>query len=164
MRGFLLAIALILGAVGAHFVTPLLTEGAASIIVTVFTVLAGFIVGIIVLVGDPSLLPPGDWKEAETHRDLVEKRLIRHAWLFGLYLVTIGFVFLSVVVNGKSSEAPDWVKYWSSAVSAWLAISSFLLSLALPKMMMDMQRDRVNREIEVRRKRQGIKETTGASS
>lgn len=156
MRGLLLGLIVVVSAIGAHFATPYLSEGGANIIVTVFTVLAGFIVGIIVIVGDPSLLPPGGWKEAEKHRDLIEKRLIRHAWMFGLYLVTIGFVFLSVVVNGKDSKAAEWLKYWSAALSVWLAIMAFLFSLALPKMMMDMQRERVDNEIATRRKNEGL--------
>ncbi len=131
---------------------------AVNIFVTVYTVFAGFLVAIIAILGDPSLLPPGSWRAAENHRDELENRLIRQTYLFSLYLATIALIFVGALLKDAPIDVvPIWVKEWITRAHLALGIAAFLLSLALPKMLMDLQRFRVNAEIEKRRKEEGIK-------
>ncbi|MFX7620842.1 hypothetical protein ABTJ52_20855, partial [Acinetobacter baumannii] len=51
----------------AFFGHPLLRENpdAVTVIVTVMTVFAGFLVAIITVLGDPAMIPDGSWRIAE---------------------------------------------------------------------------------------------------
>lgn len=128
-----------------------------SIFVTVYSVLAGFLVAVIAILGDPALLPSGSWQKAENHREAIERRLIRHTWLFGLYLVTIAVIFVSALLrDAPETVVSESIKHWMTRVYIGLGVAAFLLSLALPKMLMNVQRARVDAEIERRRGETGI--------
>ncbi|MER8456287.1 hypothetical protein [Mesorhizobium sp. M0965] len=134
-------------------------EAAIGIFVTVYTVLAGFLVAVITVLGDPSLLPSGSWKSAEGHRQAIEDRLIRHTWLFVLYLLTIGVIFVGTLL----SKAPEAVvssdtKSIIAHIHLALGVTAFILTLGMPKMLMDVQRKRVDAEIDRRRSEAGIKD------
>jgi len=62
----LTVIAVLLGVSGANYGQPLVhgNDQAAGIIVTVYSILAGFLVAIIAIVGYPLLVPPGSWRIA----------------------------------------------------------------------------------------------------
>lgn len=62
-------------------------EGARDIIVTVFSILAGFLIAVMTLLGDQSILP-GSWRISETRRAAIKNKLIRQKSLFYLYLLT----------------------------------------------------------------------------
>jgi len=134
-------------------------EAAIGIFVTVYTVLAGFLVAVITVLGDPSLLPNGSWRTAEGHRRAIEGRLIRHTWLFVLYLLTIGVIFVGALL-GKAPEevVSTGVKSMIAHVHLALGVAAFILTLAMPKMLMDIQRKRVDAEIDRRRADAGIKD------
>lgn len=156
MRPLFVIGTLIVGCLGGYFGSPLLSPGAETVLVTTYTVLAGILVAVIVILGDPSLLPIGTWRDAEQHRNKIEARLIRHAWLFALYLFTVGLIFLSSMLSSSKEHWAQELNGWTKVVYLGLAIWAFLLSLALPKMTMDVQRERIDAEIERRRKREGI--------
>ena len=84
------------GAFCAYEAAPLVYENgdAINILITVYTVFAGFLVAIIAVLGDPILIPSGSWQTAENNRHKIENRLIRYSYLFVLYLITIAIIFL----------------------------------------------------------------------
>ncbi|TIT67766.1 MAG: hypothetical protein E5W90_07790 [Mesorhizobium sp.] len=134
-------------------------ESAIGIFVTVYTVLAGFLVAVITVLGDPSLLPSGSWRSAEGHRQAIENRLIRHTWLFVLYLVTIGVIFVGALLSkAPNTVISDDTKSIIAHVHLALGVTAFLLTLGMPKMLMDIQRKRVDAEIDRRRSEAGIKD------
>jgi hypothetical protein len=147
------------GAVAAFYCQPYVKENsdALLIVTTVFTVFAGFLVAIITILGDPSLVPDGTWRAAESRRENIEHRIIWHIWLFVLYLSTIGLIFISAVVKKAPDDVVslDW-KVWIDRAYLFVGVSSFLLSFALPFAMRKIQMDRLDREIERRRRRDGI--------
>ncbi len=138
-----------LGALAAYYGQPLIhgNEQAINIIVTVFSVLAGFLVAIIAIVGDPVLLPPGTWRAAEMERGKLNKRLIRHKWLFTLYLITLAFIFSALLFKDKF---PD-VVVWLERAFLFFGVFAFSLSMALPSALMKVQRERIDAVIEHRR-------------
>ena len=159
MRGLYILGSLAIGAVCSYYAAPFAYDNreAVSIFVTVYSVFAGFLVAVIAILGDPALLPSGSWQKAENHREAIENRLIRHTWLFGLYLVTIAVIFVSALLrDAPEAVVPESVKHWMTRIYIGLGVAAFLLSLALPKMLMNVQRARVDAEIERRRGGTGI--------
>lgn len=142
--------AALLSAVASYFGQPLVHENdqAINLIVTVFSVLAGFLVAIIAIVGDPALLPPGTWRAAELERGKLNRRLVRHKWLFSLYLITLGLIFGSLLIK---DNYPDMV-LWLERFFLFLGTFAFQLSLSLPSALINVQRERIDAVIEHRRR------------
>ncbi len=139
---------------GSYFAQPLIhgNQDAINVIVTVFSILAGFLVAVITLVGDPKSLPSGSWQKARLGSELTYNRLTRHKWLFKLYLGTLALVFISMLMKTKLKEYQSYVEY----VYLFLAIAAFCLSFKLPSSLMHLQQERIEHEIEERRKKEGI--------
>ena len=147
--------AAILAVLASYLGQPLVhgNEQAINIVVTVFSVLAGFLVAIIAIVGDPVLLPPGTWRAAELERDKINRRLIRHKWLFSLYLITIGLVFFAILLTDKDPQ----IVLWLERGFLFFGVFAFVLSLALPGSLMKVQRERIDAVIEHRRNQNNIR-------
>jgi len=128
---------------------------AVLIIITVFTVFAGFLIAIITIIGDPIMIPEGSWRLAEGGREKMSRRLILHIVLFVLYLITIGLLFVGAILEKAISEDNIW-KLWIERVYLFMAISSFLFTFALPASLLEMQKARYDAEIERRRRAVGI--------
>src|SRR5580698_9549501 len=130
-----------LAAIAAWYGQPYVHHNAdfVVIVVTVFTVFAGFLIGVITILGDPSMIPDGSWRIAEVRRDNIEKRLITHLWLFILYLLSIGLLLAGVLVQGALDER-NIVRIWIECLYLFFAVFSFLLSFALPFGLMKLQK------------------------
>jgi MFS family permease len=146
-----------LAAIAAWYGQPYVHHNSdfVVIVVTVFTVFAGFLIAIITILGDPSMIPDGSWRIAEARRDNIEKRLLTHSYLFILYLITIGFLFAGVLIQGAFTEH-DSIRVWIERVYLFLGVFSFILSFGLPISLMKLQRARVDAEIERRRQLEGV--------
>lgn len=129
-------------------------EFAINMIVTVFSILSGFLVGIIIFLGEPSFMPPGDWRDAQLSKKVILSRLVKHKWLFRLYLGTVTIVFMSVLVP---KEFPNLI-LWLERGYLFLAILALLLSFRLPSVLLQFQTDRLDLEIKRRRLDAGMKD------
>lgn len=127
-------------------------DAAINIIVTFFSILAGIQIGVITFMVDPSHLPPGDWRVAELARDTVLARLARQKWLFWLYLLSPALMVISVVV---AKVDPSAASIFDRAF-LFFSTLAFVLSLALPSYLLDLQQERIDQEIERRRLEAGI--------
>ena len=161
---FILACFIMAGA-AAYYGQPFMRGNADAvvIIITVMTVFAGFLVAIIAILGDPSLIPAGSWRIAENRRANIEARLTQHIWLFVLYLIAIGLLFAGVLLD----KAPDTVvshewKMWIERLYLFFGVSSFLFTFALPSALHRFQLARVDAEIERRRREAGIPQEEGS--
>lgn len=152
----LAALAVVFACLCSYFGQPLIhnNEQALNVIVTVFSVLAGFLVAIIAVVGDPALLPPGSWRAAEQERDKLNDRLVRHKWLFLLYLITLALIFISLLF--KSAAQCESLVLWVERTYLFFGSLSFTLSLTLPSSLMKVQRERIDAVIEHRRSQDNI--------
>jgi|SRR5690554_904010 len=152
-----LAIYLVLwGGLGSYFCQPLIhgNQDAINVIVTVFSILAGFLVAVITLVGDPKSLPAGGWQVARLGSDLTYNRLIRHKWLFKAYLITLFLIFVSIVIKSKYPTVQLILEYgymFSATISCFL-------SFKLPSALIELQQERIEHEITERRKKEGIED------
>jgi hypothetical protein len=125
------------------------------IIVTVFTVFAGFLVAIIALIGDPSLIPEGSWRIAELGRDRIQRALIFNVILFVLYLTTIAFLFTGAIVE-RALCAHDPIRIWIERCYLFFGVTSFLFTFALPVALLRLQQARYDAETARRRREAGI--------
>lgn len=142
------------GIIGSFYTKPLIegNQDAINVIVTVFSILAGFLIAVITLVGDPRSLPSGGWQVARLGSDLTYNRLTRHKWLFYIYLIALVLVFSSMLLKSKFKEANLVVEY----IYLFFSIIAFILSFKLPSTLMELQRERIEQEISERRRLEGI--------
>lgn len=139
-------------AAAAYYGQPFVADNADAnvIIITVLTVFAGFLVAIITIVADPALLTPGSWRKGELQRDSIEARLIRHTYLFFLYLVGIALIFVASLVHKVPNISAD-IKMWIDRLYLFFAVAAFLITFALPFSLLRLQMKRMDAEIERRR-------------
>lgn len=144
------------GGLGSYFCQPLIhgNQDAINVIVTVFSILAGFLVAVITLVGDPKSLPSGSWQVARLGSELTYDRLIRHKWLFNSYLATLLLIFVSIIIKDRYSVVQLILEY----IYMFFASISCFLSFKLPGALIELQQERIEHEIEDRRKKEGIKD------
>jgi hypothetical protein len=157
MRFVLVMISIFFGALGAYYGQPYVTNNPAvtSIIVTTITVFAGFLVAIISIVGDPSLIPGHSWRSAEIRRENIELQLIRHSWLFTVYLVAIALLFVSELIR-DSYDITAFTKMWIERLYLFFSFTSFFLTFGLPISIRKLQMKRFDAEVEKRREQAGI--------
>lgn len=157
-RVVLLLLSLAAGVVAAKYGRPLVhgNELAANIIVTTFTVLAGFLVAIMAILGDPGGLLPGSWRIASAQRRALRRKMLVHKYLFYAYLATIALVFGAAMLKGLPPElsANHWIKRateWTERLYAGFAVTGLIWSFALPGSLMRLNEQRVDAVIEARR-------------
>ena len=125
-------------------------EDAVGVIVNVFSIMAGFLVTIMTLLGEPSLFRGRTWRADAVRRSNVYRRLIRHKWLFIAYLGVLGLIFTAALVGDRY---PDHLAViWLERVYLTVAALAFVLSLILPGRLMNLQLSRFDEMIESRRK------------
>ena len=154
--GFGLAGALLLAAF--LYVGPSSTEGksdwALGILATALSILAGILLAVITLLGDPRSLYPGSWRVASAHRRQIRNALNRFALLFWLYLGVIALVLATAVLEAYETDALDacWV-VWMKHVALSVGSVALLWSFSLPATIRKAQLARLDREIEERKER-----------
>ena len=148
----------ICGTVGAYYAQPYAGHNSdvVLIIVTVFTVFAGFLIAIVTIIGDPIMIHEGSWRTAEMGHNTMKTRLFSHILLFVLYLITIGILFVGVILNKAFDKSPSIARDIIEWIYLFLGITSFLLTFALPLSLWNMQKARYEAEVEKRRRDAGI--------
>ncbi|WP_394142621.1 hypothetical protein [Vibrio chagasii] len=150
---------------------PVLGEKTLDFLVSTYSILAGFLIGVIALIGDPSSLPSGSWRVAESATKNTFRRLQSTRNLLYVYLLTLLGIFLYKLA--ATSEFVKLVQSWESsdvllpvfvflkrAVEhsiLFLSAVAFSYSLTLPNSLFKIQRRRVEKEIEARREKDNIK-------
>lgn len=122
-------------------------QSAIDVIVTVFSILAGFLVAIIAIIGDPASIPKGSWRVAEIRAPLIDEKINKQKWLFTGYLITLGLIFASLLAAKSCTQLSALLEH----VYLFLSSLAFIYSLKLPGFLSRIQRERVNDEIEARR-------------
>lgn len=129
-------------------------DQAVNVIVTVFSILAGFLVAIMTIMGEPGSLFGRSWRSCEINRKNVFSRLVRQKWMFYLYLATLGLIFAGSLIKNTFPCLTVWVEriYLGGATTA------FILSLGLPAALLNIQLERHDEIIEAKRKAADNKE------
>ncbi len=123
---------------------------ASRIIVNVFSIMAGVLITIMTLLGEPSLYRGRSWRADAVRRSNVYRRLVRQKILFILYLVTLALVFVSNLFKGEYSEV-SFLRYIEFAYLS-CACMAFILSMTLPGRLTGLQLARFDEMVEARRK------------
>lgn len=141
--------ALSLGFFVGWFGQPLIhgNKEALNVIVTVYSIFAGFLVAVMAIMGDPGLMLPGSWRIASIQRKEIRRRLHRQIFVFHLYLVTLGLIFASFLLKDKFPNEVVWLE----KIYLGLAVTGFVLSLRLPSALMGIQEDRFEAVIQARK-------------
>ena len=136
------------GVVAAVFGQDLIhgNEAAQNVIVTVFSILAGFLIAIMTLLGDQSVLP-GSWRIAEAQKRAIKSKLTRQKWLFYCYLATLSLIFVHTLLKVKYPCESVWLE----RLYFGFATTSFILSFKLPSTLMSVQTDRIDAVVGARR-------------
>ena len=118
------------------------SKESLGILVTTFSVLAGILVAVYTVLGDPQALYPGTWRTASLHKKEVLRALARYDLLFYLYLGVLSLSFLAALM--RCSE-------WIARAALSLGAFALVLSFGLPQAVARAQKDRLEQEVEGRR-------------
>lgn len=89
------------------------------------------------------------WRSDEVRRSNVYQRLVRHKWLFIIYLLVLGLVFVTTIVANRFPE--DVAVLRLERIYLGLATLAFILSLMLPSRLLNLQLARFDELVESRR-------------
>ena len=131
------------------------SDWALGILATALSILAGILIAVITMLGDPRRLYPGNWRIASAHRREIGQALNRFAMLFWLYLAVIALALIAAMLEGYVPRAfdVDWV-IWVKHVAISIGCVALLWSFSLPAIIRKAQLTRLSEEVEKRR-RQG---------
>lgn len=125
---------------------------------TVITVFAGFLFSALAVAGNPKQIPKGTWRYGEMMRASVEDKLLRGAYLFGLYLITLAILFVGILVTKSTSVPTGNTQTMASLFADWIdrlamffGVTSFLLTFGLPIRLVKSQMRSFDSEIDERR-------------
>lgn len=122
-------------ALGAYFLQPLISgnKDAVNTVVTVFSILAGFLIAVITFIGDPG---PSEWRDLQLGRREVKAKLRRHRWLFYLYLVTLGLALAMFLIPSTYVTLIVWFERAFVGVAIFVFLASFTLPNSLSQLQM----------------------------
>lgn len=151
---------LALGVAGVMLLAYLLYLGPADhptsdvaliILGTALSILAGILLAIITMLGNPRSLYPGSWRVASAHRREIRYALNRSAMLFSIYLSVIATAFGAHLIEAYAGPEVDvrWVKHIALSVGSMALLWSF----SLPWVIREAQLVRLDDEVESRKRR-----------
>lgn len=141
---------LILGAgVCGYWLQPLFHANAAArdVLVTLFSVLAGFLVAVMTLVSESRMTPGKNWKQGMWYLHAVRTEIFGHTFLFWLYLIILVLLFVDVL--GVFAQAGVWA--YAEMLTLGLSVLALALSFALPGQLTKRHMEALRQEILKRR-------------
>lgn len=122
---------------------------AVTIMVTVFSVFAGFTIAIVTLLGDPMRLMPGSWRIGSAHRRQIKRRLHRQASLFYVYLIVLSLAFVASLFEKYAADLAIGSILERLAIS--IGVGAFIWSVGLPAVFIGAVMERLDEEVRRRR-------------
>lgn len=141
-----LAIALVVsGLVGYRF-QPMVSNNpdAVNTVVTIFSILAGFLIAVITFIAEPTLQAAKNWQELQQMKETVRRKLFRQKLLFFLYLLTLGIALAMYLTPQASVEVLKWLQMTFLGLATFV----FLASFSLPGSLMKIQMERYEAALE----------------
>lgn len=78
---------------------------AVNVIVTIFSILAGFLIAAITFIVEPVINKSSSWEELQLLKPVVKRKMLRHKLLFILYLMTLGCALFIFLIPDKNSAS-----------------------------------------------------------
>ncbi|EPL7484596.1 hypothetical protein R4J70_13355 [Pseudomonas aeruginosa] len=137
-------------------------SNALSVLVTVFSILAGFLVAVMAIVGSERALKGRNWRQDTFYLLHVKQDLQKHSALFYLYLFVLALSFLASLKLGW----PDIIQTGVECVLLFLACLAMLLSFSLPGQLTRRHISDLEGAIKARREREagGARESPSDSN
>ncbi|XUY27608.1 hypothetical protein RMR21_004405 [Agrobacterium sp. rho-8.1] len=150
-RGYYIIFAFIVSIAAAYFGGNLLkdSDNAMNALINVFAILAGVLVAVISIVGDPSMLLPGNWRVAYVHAEVMQNKIANFSHLFFVYIVSLLLLVVAMIVKDAKLTNVDFIYHLMTFFSAF----GILLSAPLPYSLMALQKERMREEVKARRAR-----------
>lgn len=138
------AIAIHISAVGQPLIHA--NVQAVNILVTVFSILGGFLIAVMSIVGiADEFTENGTWRRKELYRETFKRKLTRYYLLFIFYLLTLALIFASsLLCKAHDIKINKYIEH----MYLFTGIYSFLLSFALPGSLWKMYMKRYDQRIE----------------
>ena len=124
------------------------TATALRIMTTIIAILAGFLMGVITMLGDPRGLFRWSWRIASAHRREIEGSLVRLLFFLYTYLVAISVAFAAALFNVYAPQSDCTATAHHIALIA--GAITLLWSFGLPAVLFRVQRERLADEVEYR--------------
>lgn len=121
---------------GGYLLQPLISgnKDAINTVVTVFSILAGFLIAVITFVGDPGT---SGWRELQGGKREVKAKLRRHRWLFYMYLITLGLALAMFIMPDGFVQTIIWLERFFVGFALFVFLASFSLPNSLSQLQMD---------------------------
>lgn len=103
-------------------------SNALSVLVTVFSILAGFLVAVMAIVANDRALRGHNWRQDTFYLQQIKRDLRKHAALFYLYLFILALIFLASL----DLEWPACVQVGVERFLLFLTCLAMLISFSLP--------------------------------
>jgi arginine exporter protein ArgO len=125
----------------AYWGQPLISgnESAINTVVTIFSILAGFLIAVISLMVEPFMRGVKTEAEISIIKDVVYRKLLRQCIIFYMYLITLGFAIVMFLIP----ENFITVQIWLQRGFLFLATAVFVLSFSLPGSLIRLQLERL---------------------
>lgn len=125
------------------------TTTALRIMTTIIAILAGFLMGVITMLGDTRGLFRGNWRIASAHRRENKGSLVRLLFFLYIYLVAISVAFAAALFDAYAPRS------YCTAVVHHIALIAgaitLLWSFGLPAVLFRVQQERLADEVEYRK-------------
>lgn len=150
-RGYYIIFSLIVAAVVAYAASDALraSDSARGAMIDIFSILAGVLVAVISIVGDPSMLLPGNWRVGAEHAQDMQRKISNFSHLFFSYILSLILIVVANTLVDNKVEGYNSVFYALTFFSTF----SFMLSVPLPYSLMAIQSERMKEEVKSRKRR-----------
>lgn len=123
-------------------------ETAQGAILDIFSILAGVLVAVISIIGDPTMLLPGNWRVGYEHATDMQVKIGNFSHLFSVYILSLILVLITMVFEANNVEL-----FFLHELLAGFSVFGLLLSIPLPYSLMAIQKERMDVEIKERKRR-----------
>nr|WP_318272566.1 hypothetical protein [Paracoccus saliphilus] len=112
-------------------------KDAVNTVVTIFSILAGFLIAVITFVAEPILKQATDWNELQKMKDTVRRKLFRQKILFFLYLLTLGLALAMYLTPKEMVDVLRWLQMAFLSLATFVFLASFSLPGSLTRIQME---------------------------
>lgn len=149
MRNFIIKIIIVaIVSTAGWFLGDLIrsSDGVVALIAAIYSILAAALFAVITVIGDPSSILKGGKAVAWTSGQQVYSRIKLLNILFVFYMFTLGLLLAGEIIETAKYEK----LYWVFNLIGYLTIFCFLCSLNLSFALTDIQKRKLEGEIESR--------------
>ncbi|WP_237673587.1 hypothetical protein [Vreelandella profundi] len=105
------------------------SEDAVSVLITVFSILTGFLAAVMAIVANDRVLRGRNWRQDTFYLDLIRNELALYKLIFYLYLVVLILSFLTSL----EAQWPFPVQIWFERILIFCASLGIFFSFHLPE-------------------------------